>query len=232
MSAPTAPTPTDHEVAAPRRLEGPVRVNLLPQSTRERAKASRQRGAVLAVFVVLLGGIGGAYWLQLGKVDEARAQRDLAMEQVAARQAEVTELAAFQDLQTRVQQVTGALATALGPEISAAGLLQDIAAVTPLDTAVTSIEFTMVDEVVGLDGEVAKPSAARVTVKGETTGELPGVERAILAYEKVVSFFDVYFTSSEIDDQQPDVLLFTFDADLSEGARTGRYLFGVPEELR
>jgi Tfp pilus assembly protein PilN len=209
-----------------------VRVNLLPEATKERDRASRQRLVMAGLGVLLVASIAGGYLLQLNRVDAAVLARDEAQDQVSALQAEEAELHAFADLESRVEHANSALVAAMGEEISFAGLLQDVAAVTPTDAALTDLEVSRV-EVAGIDGEQARRSVARVVAAGESLhGHAPGVERILLELDKVVSFFDVYFTSSAADPDDPEVSLFSVEIDLGEEAHTNRYVDGVPEELR
>jgi hypothetical protein len=232
MSAPVAPTPTDHEIPAPRRLEGPVRVNLLPESTRQRDRAARQRGLVIGAFVLLLALLGLAYWVQLNRVADAALARDEAQGRVEALSAEERGLETFAALEQRVDEANRALTTAMGDEISFSGVLQDVALVTPTDSALTALEITRVDAVAA-DGERTRQSVARIIASGESLlGHAPGVERLLLELDKVVSAFDVFFTNSAADPDDPEVSVFTIEVDLGAEAQTQRYLEGVPEELR
>jgi hypothetical protein len=64
------------------------------------------------------------------------------------------------------------------------------------------------------------------------TAHAPGVERFLLELDKVVSFHDIYLNSSALDDPTERVATFTLDGLLGADAATGRYLEGLPEELR
>jgi hypothetical protein len=209
-----------------------VRVNLLPEATRVRERASRQRLTLAGVGVLFLLGIGLTYWMQLNRVDAALLARDEAREHVNELQAQQDELRAFAELEQRVDEANTALAAAMGDEVSYAGVLQDVAAVTPADMALTDLEVTVVD-LAGPDGERTRRSIARVIASGESLlGHAPGVERILLELDKVGAFFDIYFTSSSADPDDPDVSLFTVEIDVAEEAYTNRYRAGVPEELR
>jgi hypothetical protein len=88
-------------------------------------------------------------------------------------------------------------------------------------------------EAAGPDGEEVRQVIARIVASGESLfGHAPGLERVMLELDKIGSFFDVYFTNSEIDEDDPDVTFFDLEVDVGVQARTDRYEQGVPEELR
>jgi hypothetical protein len=209
-----------------------VRVNLLPQEAAARQEAARQRNAFIVAGLVLLLLLGLLYWWQLARVGDARDERDLAQEELQVLQAREAELAEFGDLDNRVDEANSIIESALADEISYAGVLQDLAAVMPADSALTEFDITAV-EAEGPDGDEVREVIARIVASGESLeGHAPGLERLLLEMDKIVSFFDVYFTNSVVDGDDEDVVLFDFEVDVGQEARTGRYQDGVPEELR
>jgi hypothetical protein len=199
-----------------------VRVNLL----------ARQRTYVGVAGVVLLALLGGAYFVQSSRVDDARAERDGAQEELQALQAREAELSEFHDLEQRVSEAQETISTALSHEISFAGVLQDIAAVMPGEAALSEFDITAVEDA-GPDGEAVRDIVARIRAGGESlNGHAPGLERVLLEFNKIGSFFDVYFTDSVLDEDDEDVAIFTFEVDVGQEAKTNRYTEGVPEELR
>jgi hypothetical protein len=209
-----------------------VRVNLLPQEAAARQEAARQRNAFIVAGLVLLLLLGLLYWWQLARVGDARDERDLAQEELQVLQAREAELAEFGDLDNRVDEANSIIESALADEISYAGVLQDLAAVMPADSALTEFDITAV-EAEGPDGDEVREVIARIVASGESLeGHAPGLERLLLEMDKIVSFFDVYFTNSVVDGDDEDVVLFDFEVDVGHEARTGRYQDGVPEELR
>jgi hypothetical protein len=209
-----------------------VRVNLLPRETYAQQAAVRQRNMILLGALALLLLLGLAHLFQVSRVNDARAERDAAQEELQALQAREAELAEFQDLEQRVREAQDNISTAFSHEISFAGLLQDVAAVMPGDAALTEFDVVAVEDA-GPDGDAVREVVARITAGGESLlGHAPGLERLMLQFDKIGSFFDVYFTSSELDEDDDDVAIFTFEVDVGDEARTGRYLDGVPEELR
>lgn len=201
-----------------------VRVNLIPREVEERNVARRQQGVIVAIAAAVLLVLGLFYWMQLGRVNDKKAE--LAQEEQTRDQlqGEVTALQEFAELEAELEAKNVLIASAMGAEISGAGLLQDVAAVTPSDMALLSLGVTLTPiEEAGAFGQV--------TASAETLlGHAPGVERVLLSFDKVASFRDVFFNSSSLD--ETDIASFTFDFFLGPEVLTGRYLQGLPEELR
>lgn len=211
-----------------------VRVNLLPRETFAEQEAARQRLLAGVAGLVLLAGLGVVFLLQTNALSDARDERDLAQAELRDLEAREAQLAEFGDLEQRVEEADETISIALASELSFAGILQDIAAVTPTDTAFTSLEATVI-EADGPDGGVVRPVVARITLDGESLqGHAPGVERLLIQLDKIASFFDVYVSNTTVDpdDEDEDVAIFTVEVDVGDEARTRRYTDGVPEELR
>jgi len=202
-----------------------VRVNLLPEATRARGRASHQRTVALAAaagFLVLLGGVYG--WAA-GQV--SAAEEELAVEQ--ARTSELrsqrAELIAFQDLADRRDRAEARLIAALAGEVSAAGILQDLAAVVPSDTQLESLAITI--------GGGQGAFVGSFSLTGRTlTSHAPGVERVLMSLDKIASFRELYLNSSRLDDDDERIATFSLDGQLDRSVTTGRYADGLPEVLR
>jgi Tfp pilus assembly protein PilN len=201
-----------------------VRVNLLPREVEERNVARRQQGMLAVAGVVVLLLLGVFFWMQLGRVNDARDELALEEQRRDELQAEVRALQEFADLESELEARNELIALAMGGEISVAGLLQDAAAVTPSDMAFLTLAATLGSEPEGT-------AFGRVTGTAETLlGHAPGVERVLLSFDKVAAFRDVFVANSTID--EIDITTFTFDFFLGPESLTGRYLTGLPEELR
>jgi Tfp pilus assembly protein PilN len=205
-----------------------VRVNLLPQATRARARAAQHRNLVGALGLLLLLALGATYYRATSQV---RAAEDLlAAEQLrtAALAGEVAELAGFSELADRAEQSRTMLVTALGGEISPAGILQDLAAVVPADTQLETVNLQLQGP-----NELDPGAVGTLNVTGKTlTSHAPGVERVLLQLDKVVTFSDLYLNSSTLDDPDGRTATFSLDGRIGAQAVTGRYRDGLPEELR
>jgi hypothetical protein len=240
MSASTTRQGTEDEVLAPRRLEGPVRVNLLPQSSRDRSRAARARTLAGAGALVLLAGLGGLYWLQDSRVSDREAALAAELATVAQLEGEVTQLGEFADLAQRLERAHGLLVATMGDEVSLAAVLQDVAAITPSTTWLESFGVALEDEPTTPLG-AARPTLGRITTSGvDASSHAPGLERFMLELDKVVAFDNVFFTDSTVVGDEQRVFIggdgaeseFALELDLGVDARTNRYINGVPEELR
>lgn len=205
-----------------------VRVNLLPREIGERERARRHRIMAGLAGVAVVAAMGGAYTLQLRQV--AAAEQALADEraELAALQSDLAELAPYDQLDRARTEADAELATALGGEVSIAGVLQDVAAVVPADVALTTVAIALEPTLL----EDAPTSVGRVTLEGMTVdGHRPGVERFLLALDASGSLHDVTLSRSELDEDLGATLL-NAEAQLDVGVRTDRYQAGLPEVLR
>lgn len=209
-----------------------VRVNLLPREVEERNRAVRQRALATGAGALLVLGLAGGYLYQVRQVGAAEDQLAAEQDRLQALEAEVATLREYEDLESRVTASESLLATALGGEASFAGLMQDVAAVVPSDVALTQVTVTLGGDDDARPGDAeAVTTAGTLTVEGNTTsGHAPGMHRFLLQLEKVAAFDDVYFSRSELTDD--GLTEFSIDVELGPEILTGRYLAGLPEELR
>jgi Tfp pilus assembly protein PilN len=208
-----------------------VRVNLLPEATRIRDRAARQRTAAGAGFLALLLVLGGVWLLQDRQFDRLETELAAEHEELSRLRAEEAQLAAYAELATLVSTADDRVTQAMSAEVSLAGVLQDLAAVTPADTGLTSLTVTIPQRV---EGELAAGPAAPIgtmALSGHSlTGHAPGLERILLELDKVGYFDEPFFNSSTLDED--GVATFTLDVGLLPSSQTGRYDEGVPEVLR
>lgn len=209
-----------------------ARVNLLPREAEEREARRRAIGIGAVGLLVLLGILAGLYFFQISRVNGARDQ--LAEEEAErdALQAQADQLAPYADLATRRDAAVEIVTTVMAGEVSLAGVLQDVAAVMPNEAALLNLSIavaTAPEPPAGFD--LGGPAFGSLTASGETFGgHAPGVERFIIEFDKIAAFFDVFVSSSTIDEE--GIATFTLEADLGAEILTGRYLEGLPEELR
>jgi Tfp pilus assembly protein PilN len=212
-----------------------VRVNLLPDTDRRRAQAGRQNVAIVAGFVVLLGAVGAGWWLANSQVTQAQAE--LAAEEgvLADLRAERARLGEFEELDTLIQRTDNDLAATLGSEVTMAGLLQDLAAVMPADVELTRLAITLSPAAEASLGDERDPIGLASLTGRSIQGHAPGVERLLLALDKLGALDDLFMSNSTVEAQEvlsAEVVQFTVEADLGPEARTGRYAAGIPEVLR
>jgi hypothetical protein len=207
-----------------------VRVNLLPQETRARSRAAQHRAAAAGVGALVMVLLAGAYVAQGRQLAEAEARLADEETHLAMLTAERAELAVYADLDARLAESEERVRTAMVEEISVAGVLQDVAAVTPADTGLTGLNLTLDHPAEGATPVPGEPIGT-LNLTGQTVaGHAPGVERILLQLDKVADFAEPFFNASTADEDE--VATFSLDVGLLPTARTDRYEAGVPGELR
>ncbi len=206
-----------------------VRVNLLPEATREQGRANQQRLIAAGVVASVLLVLGGVWFWAASQVRDAEDR--LAQEQAttADLRSQQAELVAFRDLDNRRDQADALLTESLADEVSFAAILQDLAVVMPDDAQFDSLSITL--------QPTTDPAQTRIgtfNITGQSlTSHAPGVERLLLSFEKLSTFGELFLNSStlEADADQP-IARFSLDGAVRAEARTDRYRDGLPEELR
>ena len=208
-----------------------VRVNLLPRETHAKQAATRQRLLLAGAGVLLLVLLAGVHLFQLSRVDSARAELAEEEARAAELQDEVAALAEFDDLQERRRQAHETIAVTLGGEMGLAGILQDLAAVMPADAQLDSLNVSLGTE--SHDATTGRATVGTFSATGKTlTSHAPGVERLVLALDKVAPFVDIFVNSSSLDEAGEDVATYSVEGQIGPEVLTGRYRDGLPEELR
>lgn len=181
------------------------------------------------IFVAILVGL---FFFQNSQVNDANNRLAEAEAERARLQGEVEELDRYAELEERREASLEVLQLTMGTEASLAGIMQDVAAVMPNDSALTNLSVTLAAGAQPPQNfDFGGPAFGQITGTGETLrGHAPGVERFIIEFDKIAAFFNVFVSSSTIDDQ--GIATFSFNANLGPEAFTGRYLDGLPEALR
>ena len=218
-----------------------VRVNLLPQATKARGQATRQRGILAGAGLALVLLLVGVWWY--GAMQVSAAEDELAEEEAetAALQADRDELVLFEDLAERREQADEYVRNSLAHEVSFAAVLQDLAFAAPDDVQYDTLTV-QVDPPVDDEPSV---SVGTFSISGQTvSSHAPGVERLLIALDQIAGFDQLYLNTSNLDppdDQTEDLTIdpngdaivgFSVDGRLRTEARTERYADGLPEGLR
>ncbi len=205
-----------------------VRVNLLPEATKQQGQANQQRLIALGAAGLLLLLLGGIWWWAGNQVSQAEDRLAAEQSVTAGLRAEEAELVAFRDLADRREQAVEILIASMAEEVSVAGVLQDLAAVMPGDAQLDSLTLTLQP----VEGRT--DIAGSLAITGQTlTSHAPGVERMLLSLEKVATFGDLFLNSSTLDTEQVDpVATFSLEGAVQTEAKTERYTDGLPGELR
>lgn len=201
-------------------MSSTVRVNLLPVEVDRRNAARRVQAAAAGAGVGVLVLLGVVYLWQVGQVNAAKDELASQEAQVQALQAEVNDLSEFQRLADQGVLLDQVIIALLAEEISFEGVLQDLAAVFPSDAAISSLSIT------------SNPGGtARVAGTAQSLlGHAPGLERVLIALEKVAAFENVFFGGSAMAPNGITDFSVTFD--VTPLVLTGRYANGLPEALR
>lgn len=209
-----------------------TRVNLLPREAEEREAGRRAMAGLLIVGLIFVAILVGLFFFQNSRVNDANNRLAEAEAERDRLQAEQRELDRYADLEQRRQASVETLQLAMGTEASIAGIMQDVAAVMPNDSALTTLSVTLAAGAQAPENfDFGGPSFGQVTGAGETLrGHAPGVERFVIEFDKVAAFFNVFVSSSNLDED--GIATFSFQSDLGPEVFTARYLDGLPEGLR
>ena len=199
-----------------------ARVNLLPGTVRESDAAARQRIYAGVIVLVVVAGLVGAYFWQQAVLQDAEDELAEAQAELAAAQAEVAELAIYEDLEERLADSDSLLSASMANEPTLAGVLQDVALVTPVEGALRTLSISFAPEDAGV-------GSFNATVE-VLDSHAPGVERFLLQLERAAGFRNVFPGGSTIDDD--DIATFPVTVQLGHEYRTERYSEGLPEVLR
>ena len=208
-----------------------VRVNLLPEATKQRDRAAQQRSLAALAGVALLAGLGGVYLWQSSQVSQAEELLAIERLETSGLRGDAAELVAFEELADRREQADVTLTTSMASEVSLAGVFQDIAAVMPGDTQIDNVTINITGPPAP-DGPSANDYGSFNIVGRTLTSHAPGVERLLLSLEKIVSFRELYLNSSTLTEPDEDIAAFSLDGQIGPEAATDRYREGLPEELR
>lgn len=214
-----------------------ARVNLLPREIEERARARRTTSWVIGGVLAYTALLVLLYIAQLGDIADAEAERDDAQTEVARLEAELADLQQYAELDRQVQARENLLTATMATEISWARVLNDLALTFPPSSSmVTFVGTTEGAAEAGVAGATPNPnsdSVASATFTGYSVEQLaPGVERVLVKFDEVQTFFNAYLTEANEERRgNTDVTQFNGTFQLNEDAYTRRYAEGLPPEV-
>ena len=197
-----------------------VGIDLLPPEIAEGRERKRNLMAIAAMGMVLLLTLMVFFASESNRLVAAEQQRDVEEAEVSRLRGEEGALFEFGALEQGLAANVQVLQAALAAEIGTAAVLQDLAAVLPTDAGLDRLTFTT---------ETPNGIATLVLAGESRAGIAPGIERLMIALDKVSSFTSPTLTSSIVD---LDYTIFEIRLVIDEGAYTRRYVTGVPGELR
>jgi Tfp pilus assembly protein PilN len=129
-----------------------VQINLLPQEIYERQRIRRKTGAVIAVGLLVLIGLGAFYFLQVLRL--SAVEDDIAAQEAenSRLQGEINQLQEIDALQQEIETTRTLLSTLLTDRVLWSGVLRDVSLVIPGQTWLS-----------GLTGQVGTTTPAGVT---------------------------------------------------------------------
>ncbi len=195
-----------------------MRVNLLPPEIVERQRLRRRVGAVTALGIVLLAGIGALYFLQQLRVNDLR--RDLEVQEAENNRlrAEIAELQEFVQLQQELQATQQLLDTLLANEVRWSGVLRDISLVIPGETWLTTLNGQLTQ---GVEGQPVAPEGPSGLIGQISFNGFGLSHRAVALWltrlEDVEGFANPWVSTSQKSQiGEQDVVQFTSTTDLSQ----------------
>jgi hypothetical protein len=209
-------------------------VNLLPEEVGAERRVRRRAALSVVGVVVFVAALAGLYVHKLGQVNDAEAARDEAAVEVADLEQQVAQLQPFRELADRLNARNAILASAMSREISYARALNDVALAFPASASLQSLEISLTSPEDSGDGVINFGTpVANVTYSGYSTERYaPGVETVLVEFDRVSPLFNVRLSTAATEERgSTEVTNFDGTAAMSESARTGRYVNGLPPEV-
>lgn len=211
-----------------------VKVNLLPREYEVQARERRVTGLTVVLVLVFVAVLGVVYFLKVGAVDQARAERDAEQAEVSRLTAELAQLEEFRELADRLQARNDLLAFAMANEISWAAMLNDLSLTFPASASLRTLTGQFDDPEEPGAGEIDPGTrVAAMVFSGYSVERLaPGVEIVLIEFDKGRAFFNSFVTSSAVEEiGNAEVQGFDGSVQLDENAFTRRYEAGLPAEV-
>ncbi|MFM2437210.1 MAG: hypothetical protein RLZ55_9, partial [Actinomycetota bacterium] len=227
--APRAPSQTD-QASLPPTQPSPVRVDLLPQSYRDKiVLAKAQRRAVMIVLIALLV-VAVGYVVGLLRVGSATEARNEALQQQAQAQAAVNKLSEVPKTQAKVAELKENLKSVMGNEVLFSALTAETLAALPAGTVMSSLGWTLsTDKSAAASTAAAKSGASATASVGSMklegcTPAFVGTVAVIEGLAKVPTLANVWLDSAASGETcGPGSYDFASTGDVAPSAVSGRY---------
>jgi hypothetical protein len=214
-----------------------VKVNLLPREVAGARAARRTTRLTVACVLLFAVALGGAYLQKLGEIDQAELARDTVQADVVRLQTELATLEEYRQLADQLDARNAVLTAAMANEISFARVLNDMSLSFPASSSLRTLQVATrasaqaVEPAAG-DVSFGEPVAS-VTYAGYSVERFaPGVETVIVEFDKVSAFFSSFIVSARLEEiGTTEVTGFDGTVQLDDGALTGRYADGLPQEV-
>ena len=215
------------------------RIDLLPSAYQERRRQRRNVGlVVVASMVVLLLVIG--WWFVLGtSVNSEKDRLAEAQRTNQTLQAQIAELSRFADLEAEVTAKRQALVTVMTGDVDWPAVMTEIAMVIPGEVWLTgfsaSAGATEGAAPVGTETAPIRVSeqapSGRISFQGKSL-TMPGVAKWLVSLRNVKEFAAIWLNTATVSETDTQVEVVDFDStlELSDRARSDRFLDGVGEE--
>ena len=165
-----------------------MKINLLPPELYERQRIRRRTGAVVAVGIILLAGVGAFYFLQVLRENTVREDIEAQQAENAQLQQQINELQEIAQLQQEIEATRGLLSTLLADRVLWSGVLRDVSLVLPGQVWLN-----------GLTGQTGAPAAGATTATTTTTTTTtPGQAAAGGGLVGQISFNGFAFTHPDV----------------------------------
>ena len=174
------------------------RINLVPQSERSRTTTDMGMLAMLAVFVLVIFGIGLGYYVLNGQLDSRRQDLADVQQQVSQLQAQVATLDQFARLQDQVNKAETTIQKVYAGRTLVATLLTDISQVIPDDAWFDSFVMQTTDPVAATTAggaAASTPGQDAMTVDGNTYS-FEGVAQIMVRLQLIPLLSDVHLVSA------------------------------------
>jgi Tfp pilus assembly protein PilN len=212
------------------------RVNLLPPEIAEKAALRRSQVAMAGVGLAAVAVVGVLYVQAGAKVDDAAADKEVAVQTATQLQSDLRKLQNVRDVYAQVDAARATLASAMSTEVLWSSYLHDMTLTIPEGVWLTKFTANVPNGVSG--NGTGAPAASATGVLDQGVGKIT-FEGAALAHSDVAAwleslakqkgYFQPYFTQAAKEHLfgAPDIVKFNSTVNLTPAALANRYLKGT-----